>query len=365
MLTSKQRINKILNKEEADRVGLWIGNPTDETKRNYCDYYNIAYGVNRVDHGSEGEACIIRTDLTVDQDIELALKSNSDIVWVCPDVDRNTWQHPEGKPIFDVLNGEDRHSLNQGGVFAECEDVEEVRNFNWPNPDYLNFDSVARGIEKAKEHNFAIASGMWMPFFHVACDFFGMDNYFVKMYTDPEVVDEVTSHIVDFYYEANKRFLERFADDIDIVFFGNDLGSQRDLLISPECFDRFVAPYMKRLVDQAKSYNKKVMIHSCGAIGKIIPKFIELGIDAVHPLQAKAEGMDAETIAKYKDDIIFVGGVDTQQLLPFGTPEQVVEEVRRLKEIWGQGFVVSPSHEALLPNVTIENFEAMCKTATE
>jgi len=83
-------------------------------------------------------------------------------------------------------------------------------------------------------------------------------------------------------------------------------------------------------------------------------------------LQAKAKGMDAETLAgEYKKDIAFIGGVDTQQLLPFGTPEQVKAEVRRLKKVFGERFIVSPSHEAILPIVNPENIIAMREAAME
>ena len=105
-------------------------------------------------------------------------------------------------------------------------------------------------------------------------------------------------------------------------------------------------------------------MHSCGAIDEIIPDLIDVGVDVLHPLQAQAQNMDAESLsAKYRDQIVFLGGVDTQQLLPFGTPEQVRDEIQRLKKLFGERFIVSPSHEALLPNVSVENALAMYETA--
>jgi|GEM_PF-6266392 len=102
------------------------------------------------------------------------------------------------------------------------------------------------------------------------------------------------------------------------------------------------------------------------AIERTIPALLDAGVDALHPLQALTKGMDAETLArKYKGDVVFIGGVDTQQLLPFGTPDEVRTEVRRLKQVFGPQFVVSPSHEALLPNVSAENLRAMAETAQE
>lgn len=108
----------------------------------------------------------------------------------------------------------------------------------------------------------------------------------------------------------------------------------------------------------------KVALHSCGAVFDLIPYFIDAGADALHPIQAKAKNMDAEKLAKnFKDDVVFIGGVDTQELLPFGTPQQVRDEVKRLMDIFGSNFIVSPNHEALLPNVSIENALAIRDTA--
>ena len=93
---------------------------------------------------------------------------------------------------------------------------------------------------------------------------------------------------------------------------------------------------------------------------------VDVGIDGLHPLQAKAKGMDAESLVReYYGKIVFVGGVDTQDLLVNRSPEDVAKEVRRLKGLFGPRYIVSPSHEAILPNVPLENIEAMSKTVVE
>ena len=354
-MNSSERIKSIFD-GRPDRAGFWLGNPADETKSIYYDYFGI-----RQVADSHNEA-----PFTGEEDLKMAMKVKSDLIWYSPELDSDTWRHPEGKPMFDVLGGEERKSLNQPGVFADCESVSEIEKFDWPNLKYLNFESTLNNVTGAKENNIAVAGGMWMSFFHVMCDFFGMEEYFIKMYTDPAVVEAATEYVIDFYLEANKRCLDIMGDKIDIVFFGNDFGAQKDLLISEECFEKFVLPYEKRIIDQAKAYGKKVMLHSCGSIHRVIPKLIDAGIDALHPIQANAVGMDAVTLSqKYKNDLVFVGGVDTQHLLPNGTPEMIKNEVYRLKELFGDNYIVSPSHEAVLPDVSIENFIALCEAAAE
>jgi uroporphyrinogen decarboxylase len=359
-MTSKARIRAILNNAPADRVGFWLGNPADETKTIYDQHFGIQ------DPSANFPQGVTLTTRTGHADLELGLALNSDLMWISPELDLATWKHPEQKPMWDVLGGKPRVSLGQPGVFADCDSVKEVETFDWPNPDYLDFTSTLANIDAAIAEGLAVFGGMWCPFFHVACDFFGMENYFIKMHTHPAVVEAVTERIVDFYLTANKRCLDLMASKLDAAFFGNDFGSQRDLLISPSAFKQFVLPYFKKLIDQMKSYNLKVVLHSCGSIVKVIPLLIDAGIDALHPLQAKAAGMDAENLARqFQGNLVFMGGVDTQDLLPFKTPKDVRQEVRRLKQVFGERFIVSPSHEAILPNVRIENVIAMSEEAVK
>lgn len=268
--------------------------------------------------------------------------------------------------MFDVLGGGSRVTLGQDGVFAECEDAAEVDAFAWPEEKYVDYTAVLAEIDRAAEAGQAVLSGMWSCFFHNVSDFFGMENYFVKMYTDPDVVDAVTGHVVDFYLRLNERLFELAKGKIDMFFFGNDFGSQLDTLISPEMFDRFVMPAFVKFTDQAHRHGMKVLLHSCGSIYRVIPRLIDAGVDALHPIQAQAANMDAVTLSReFKDKIVFVGGVDTQQLLPNATPRQVKEEVYRLRDLFGPNYVVSPSHESILPDVPWENVQAMAEAAAE
>ena len=199
----------------------------------------------------------------------------------------------------------------------------------------------------------------------MVADFFGMENYFIKMYEEPEIVQEVTRRVVDFYVEANDRFFAGLGDRADVMFFGNDFGTQRDLFLSPEKFREFVMPYFRKLIAVGKKYGKKIMLHSCGSIYRIIPDLIEAGVDILHPIQAQAAGMSAMELAVYKDRLSFVGGIDAQSFFVNATPEQIRQEVRRVRGILGPGLVVSPSHEEILPNVPAENVLAMAQAAHE
>jgi uroporphyrinogen decarboxylase len=274
------------------------------------------------------------------------------------------YKHPEGRQAFDLGLKDGKSIPRPGGLFADYETVEQVEAFDWPDPAYLDFTEVVADARAYPDK--AVFTGLWTTFFHIVAGFFMMENYFCMMHTHPAVVDAVTEHVVEFFAVGNDRLLQEVGDASDTFFMGNDFGTQLALLISPEMFERFILPGLKRNFDIAKKHGKKVMLHSCGSVREIIPMLIDAGLDALHPLQARAVGMDAETLSReFRGKLAFMGGVDTQQLLVHGTPQEVKDDVRRLRDLLGPNLIVSPSHEAILPNVPFENVVAMAEAAME
>ena len=335
-MTSRDIVKNIFMRKNNDGLAFWTGHPNPASVPNMAKEWGI-----------EPTYEAIYTFL------------NDDCRWISAD---GGYKHPEGRPMFDTAWGTSgRPTLSAGGTFADTEDVTEVERYPWPDPKYLDFSDVYAAIEHHSDK--AVFTGMWSCFYHIVADFFGMENYFVKMYENPAVVEAVTEHVVDFYVEANEKFFAGLGDRADIFFFGNDFGTQRDLMISPEMFRKFVLPSVKRLVAVAKKYGKFVMLHSCGSIYRVIPDLIEAGVDALHPIQAQAAGMDAKSLSQYKNDLAFVGGIDAQSFFVNAAPEEVEAEVYRVREILGPNIVISPSHEEILPNVPPANVLAMSRAA--
>jgi len=336
-IDSRTLVRAIFDLSASESGAFWTGNPHPETARLYLERLGF----------SERE--------------QLFRLLHDDCRWVMAE---NGYRHPAGRPMFSVPAPEERITLSQPGPLADCNSLREVDGYPWPDPDHFDFSDVLAEIRSHADK--AVFTGMWSPFFHIVADLFGMENYFVRMHTDPHIVEAVTARVVDFCCEANRRFFTALGGEADVFFFGNDFGTQLDLLVSPDDFRRFVLPGFRRLIDGAKSFGKKVLLHSCGSVYKVIPMLIDAGIDGLHPLQARAADMNAEKLAReFGAHIAFVGGVDTQQLLIHGAPVDVREEVRRLRDVFGPNFIVSPSHEAILPNVPLDNIVAMAEAARE
>lgn len=333
-MTGRTLIRSIINGESVPRSGFWMGCPHEDTWPIYRDYFGVR---------SNDEVRRILQD---------------DFVWNrCDD----GYRSPDGRGAFP--NPRKGVGLSCAGVFSECESIDEVEAYPWPDP--VNFDFSAPLAALRNSGDLYRAGGMWSCFYHLVSDMFGMQEYFIKMYTHPEVVKAVTRHVVDFYLAGTERFFREAGDELDGYFFGNDFGTQLDIMISPECFQEFVFPYFKELTDLGHAAGKQVLLHSCGAICKVIPDLIELGVDALHPLQACAAQMNAENLAQFRGQVAFFGGVDTQHLLVHGTPEEIRADVRRIRQQLGPSLIVSPSHEALLPNVPPANVLAMSEAAHE
>lgn len=338
-MTHRERIASIYSGRPTDRPGFWLGNPSQEVYARLFDY------------------------LGVDNDEDMRRKIGDDCRWL-PSDHMAQYKHPEGRPIFDIMYARDaKISHCTPGYFADCEDPAQVADYPWPDAKYLDLGPLKTAADERSEY-FRFG-GTWSCFFHNVMDYFGIEQYFMKMYTHPEVVHAVTARVVEFYIDANRRVFTEMPETVDAFFFGNDFGTQEDLFMAPDKFREFVLPYFKELIDLAKSFGKMTQLHSCGAISKAIPMLVEAGMDGLHPLQARAKGMEAETLARlYKGKIVFVGGVDTQELMWRGTPQQVKDEVNRLRDIFGERWIISPSHEVLLPEVPVENVIALCEAAT-
>ena len=186
----------------------------------------------------------------------------------------------------------------------------------------------------------------------------------MNMIANPEIYQAVDEKIVNFYLKANEIFFEETKGRLNAVLIGNDMGSQRGLILSPQCVREFIMPGAKKLIAQAHSYGLKVIYHSCGSIVDVIPDLIDAGVDVIHPIQALAAGMDPNNLKnKFGGQVSFCGGVDTQNLLVNGSTEDVKKKVKELRTIFPTGLILSPSHEAILPDVSPENIHALFEEA--
>ncbi|MCD6546254.1 MAG: methyltransferase [Thermotogae bacterium] len=235
----------------------------------------------------------------------------------------------------------------------------------------LDDEEVNYLIENAKyfreNTNYAIMGNFGGNFFEAGHGAFGYQKFMELLAFDRSLVEHFLGRLEEYYLKNLEIFLENVGDYIDIIQFGDDFGSQNGPQISLKMFRELFKPHLKRLCEYTKKKNKNIFtfLHSCGSISALLPDIIDAGVDIINPVQTSAANMDPEFLKKeFGDSITFWGGgADTQKILPFGSKEEVIEDVKRRIDIFapGGGFVFTAVHN-IQYGVPAQNVVTMFET---
>jgi uroporphyrinogen decarboxylase len=188
----------------------------------------------------------------------------------------------------------------------------------------------------------------------------GMERTLMEMVLNPSLTLEMMRRCTEFSIELSEVACQRF--DLDWLWLGDDAGGQRSMLMSPQIWRDMVKPLLKQNADVGKRHGLYVAFHSCGAIRPIIPDLIEIGVHVLNPVQCNCPGMNPLELKKeFGRDLAFMGGVDTQGVLPHGSADQVRQATAALLEGMttdGGGYILAASH-TVPPETPDENIFAM------
>lgn len=355
-MKSKERVLAAIEHAEPDRVPIDFSAEPEVLEKLYshfghCDYNRLLEELNvdlRYIHPRE---VVYEKDYYVGPEVKVLADGTWYDIW---GVGRSPVAYKAG--------------VYQQMVFSPLEGVVSVNKAEehpWPDPDWYDCSRVPEQCARYQEY--ALVGGGWGAVFGDTSRILGMEHFMASLIEAPEVVKAVIRQVEEFYLEVDVRLFEAARGMLDIYYFGNDFGTQQNLLMSETMIRDFFGPSLRNLIGQAKGYGLKVMFHSCGSVRAIIPFLIELGVDILDPIQVGAEGMSPLGLkADFGERIAFHGGVDTQGVLPFGSSEEVRRAVKDLLEIMkpGGGFILAPSQE-LQPDVPMENILAMYEAAIQ
>ena len=250
---------------------------------------------------------------------------------------------------------------------AEARTVQDVAQYDWPDPDWLSVEEIRKDIRNLnRDEPKAIVLPMG-SFFELTWFLRGLEQFLMDLVENPPLATAILEKVTGILRTVNRRSLEAADGQIDIVWSASDVGMQTAMLMSPDLWRKYVRPWHSEFVTPYKKMGLKSRYHTDGAVTPIIDDLIEMGVDLLDPIQPKATGMDAENLAaKFGGRIAFYGGVDTQELLPFGSPEAVEADVVRLIRVLGSnGGYIAAASNAVQPDVPIENILALYRTARE
>ena len=197
----------------------------------------------------------------------------------------------------------------------------------------------------------------------------GMDTFLMNMALYPEFTEALLWKLQGVCKQLMGRFLDQLGPNVDIIKIGDDLGTQQSLLMSPDMYRRVLKPIHADWIEFIKARtNAKLMFHTDGDVFPLIDDFVEMGIDVLNPVQTSAGKMSdlAALRDRYGSKIVFCGAIDTQRILPHGTPAEVKAEVGRVIETLGAGggYMLASVH-TVMDDVPAENILAMVDAVVE
>jgi len=246
--------------------------------------------------------------------------------------------------------------------------IENIDQFSWPDPDApQRVKGLKEEIENlCKNTECAITTSLGAGVFERAWYLRGMERFFIDTIENLKFVERLLDKVLEIEKKLYGNFLSITGKYLDVVQIWDDLGAQDGPLISPNFFREIIKPRDRELIQLIKSKTKaKIMFHSCGSVYRFIPDLIEIGVDALNPIQVSAKDMDTAKLKKeFGNDISFWGAIDTQKVLPFGTSQEVKEEVKqRIDDLAsGGGYILASVHN-IQDGIPPENIVAMYETA--
>lgn len=211
-----------------------------------------------------------------------------------------------------------------------------------------------------------IVADLETTMFETAWYLVGLEKFLTDLMIGAEYVEPLLDRIAEINVGIGKELIRLGAD---VIWCGDDFGGQNGMIMSPELWRQVFKPRIRRIFEAFRSVNPQIKIawHSCGSILPIIPDFIEIGLDILNPLQPLAKDMTPELLKReFGRDLIFFGGIDVQELLPHGTPEQIRAEVTRRMRVFGGdgGYIAAPAHN-VQDDTPEENILAMFEAVKE
>lgn len=376
-MTSRERVLKSLSHEIPDRVPIDLG--------------GFQTGIHRIAYERLINHLSIEDEITIMDPVQQLAKPCEELLQrFHVDIRYITAHGPDG---FDgsikhiQRNGRLWHDLRDefGVVWSMPDDqklymdishhplaeatIDDLDGFPFPDgSDPTRFTGVRdTALKMRNETPYAISTGIGGVVYEYCWYMRGLEQWFIDMIENPGFCEALLDKTLKFWMDYHSGFMEAVGDIVDVVMIGDDLAGQVGPLFSPDFYRKYVKPRQKQLVSHIKMLtNAKIWYHTCGSCTEFIPDLIDNGIDILNPVQISAKNMSPRTLKQKFGDVLtfWGGGIDSQHVLPFATPDQIREHVQKNIEIFkaGGGYVFNNVHN-IQPEVPSENVISLFEAA--
>ena len=288
------------------------------------------------------------------------------------EVDRHTVIDEFGVTWKCSAETDDTPYLHKDGPFHDpATTIDDVEAFAWPDPDDPAITAgLADRVAGIRASGRAVVLYLAGGVVHRGYAMRGMERFLKDLYKNRELAQRIMQKLCDTWVGVAESALAAAGpENVDVVFFGEDLGTQDGCMFDPEgIYERLIKPHHRRMAETVLANSKaKICFHCCGSAYHFIDHLIDIGVTALNPVQVSAANMQPERLkAEFGDRLAFWGGIDSQQVLPNGSPAEVAAETRRIIEVLGRGggYVLNSVHN-LQPEVPPENIVAMFDAGRE
>jgi len=252
-----------------------------------------------------------------------------------------------------------------GSPLAGAQNVADIEKHAWPDPEHWNYSSIKDTCKAIRNAGYAVVfggdrldrtaqlkAGMYLR---------GTEQFVMDLIIEPEIAECILQHIAAYYLEYNRRVFEAADGNIDIFFMGDDMGTQNSTWVSVDMYRKFFKKRFTKFNELAHNFDIKTMYHTCGRITDFVGEFVDAGLDILQSLQPGAMSDDYAKIKKeFGRNLCFQGGIDIQEVLPRGNPDDIRQHVKEIVKLLGTdgGYIFGTSHN-LLPETPTENILAL------
>jgi uroporphyrinogen decarboxylase len=372
-MNHKERVLTALNHEEPDRVPVDLGGRQTTFMIETYEHFKAHLGLNDLP-----TKIMSQKWQTAYADEQILKRFSVDCRHVRPSMkaEPELSETAQGKTIF-VDEWGVKRIIDAGyasiiGYPLQSATLKDLEAYEWPNPaedfDYSSIRSQAQRL--SSESEYAIVGNMGSPgnIFEQSWYLRGLSEFFMDLVDNKDFAHALLTKITSIRKLNAERFLSEVGEYLDVFQLADDLAMQNGPYMSPELYREMIKPYQIELFQFVKALTPaKIYYHSCGSVTRLLDDLIEVGVDILNPVQVSADNMQADRLKqRFGNRLSFWGAMDTTEILPNGTAEDVRDEVRKIiRDLApGGGFVLASVHN-LQPDIPPENIMAMFEAVSK